>query len=94
MKIQFDGSDQPYIEWEQANGSSKRAWIQRKPTDSDKNWADVERYLNVVRLNESGNPGGNPADFPVFNDLPDDQILRAFVHAACAITGCRLPGER
>lgn len=30
MQIQFDGNKQPYIEWEQANGHYKRAWIQRK----------------------------------------------------------------
>ena len=25
------------------------------------------------------NPGGNPTDFPIFNDLSDEQVLRAFV---------------
>ena len=92
LQIQFDGNKQPYIEWEQANGHFKRAWIQRK-SDPDKNWADAKRYLNVVRCNEPGHPGGNPTDFPVFNDLPDEQILRAFVYAACAITGCQTPSE-
>ncbi len=93
MQIQRDGNDQPYIEWEQAKGGYKRAWIQRK-SDPDKNWANVERYLNVVRCNKPGQPGGNATDFPIFNDLPDEQILEAFVHAACAITGCWLPREK
>ena len=89
MIIQHDNSGQPYIEWEQANGHFKRAWIQRKQ-DPAKDWAGVERYLNVVRCNTPGHPGGNPTDFPIFNDLPDEQILEAFVRAASAITGCKL----
>jgi hypothetical protein len=92
MKIQLDGNDQPYIEWEQAQGHFKRAWIQRKK-DPEKDWAQAKRYLNVVRCNSPGHPGGNPTDFPIFNCLPDEQILRAFVHAACAITGCALSDE-
>jgi len=35
-------------------------------------------------------PGGNATDFPIFSDLSDEQILKAFVSAVCAITGCRL----
>jgi hypothetical protein len=92
MKIERDQKGQPYIEWEQGHGSFKRAWIQRK-TDPDKDWANTERYLNVVRCNSRGHPGGNPTDFPIWNDLSDEQILRAFVQSACAITGCRLPDE-
>lgn len=92
MDIKQDGQGQPYIEWEQANDCYKRAWIQRKQ-DPSKDWAGAERYLNVVRCNEPGRPGGNPTDFPIFNDLPDEQILRAFVHATAAITGGTLPGE-
>jgi hypothetical protein len=86
MEIKLDGKDQPYIEWEQANGHYKRAWIRRKTT-ADKDWAGAPRYLNVVRCNAPGHPGGNPTDFPIFNDLPDEQILEAFVQLACAITG-------
>ena len=93
MQIHRDTKGQPYIEWEQAPGGYKRAWIQRK-TDPEKNWAQVPdgRYLNVVRVDELGaGPSGNATDFPIFSNLPDEQILRAFVLATCAITGCRLP---
>jgi len=92
MHIQRDGTNQPYIEWQQTPGHYKRAWIQRK-ADPGKDWAGAERYLNVVRCGTPGHPGGNPTDFPIFNNLSDEQILRAFVHSACAITGCALPGE-
>lgn len=89
MRIFKDGNDSLCIEWEQAKGHFKRAWIQHK-TDPAKDWAEAKngRYLNVVRCNEPWRPGGNPTDFPIFNDLPDEQILLAFVHSTCAITGC------
>lgn len=94
MKIQHDNNGSPFIEWDQFNGNHKRAWIQRKEGGSEKDWAGIKRYLNVVRCNSPGHPGGNPTDFPIFNDnLSDEQILRAFVQSACAITGCRLPSE-
>ncbi len=89
MKIERDGNGSLYIEWEQVPGSFKRAWIQRKTDDRD--WASTGRYLNVVRCNERGRPGGNPTDFPIFNDLPDEQILTAFVQGVSAMTGCKLP---
>lgn len=89
MQVKRDGKGQPYVEWEQVSGHWKRAWIQRKD-DAEKDWAQTARYLNVVRCNKPGSPGGNPTDFPIFNDLPDDQILEAFVRSACAITGCLL----
>ncbi|WP_147426015.1 hypothetical protein [Teichococcus wenyumeiae] len=93
MKIQRDGKNQPYIEWEQASGAFKRAWVQKKG-DLDKDWAGTGRYLNVVRCNAPGRPGGNPTDFPIFDSsLSDEQILRAFVQSVCAMTGCRLPKE-
>ncbi len=94
IKIETDTKGQRYIEWAQ-NGDIpdgyKRAWIQHK-TEPDKDWAGTGRYLNVVRIdrNKPG-IGGNPTDFPIFSDLPDDQILEAFVAAVCAVTGCRLP---
>ena len=78
MKYGHDGKGQPYIEWEQGDGRSKRAWIQHR---------DNGRYLNV------GPPAGKgiPADFPILSDvLPDEQILQAFVQSICAITGCPL----
>lgn len=92
MQIKHDGNGSPYIEWEQANGCYKRAWVQDK-TGSEKDWADTGRYLNVVRCNSPGHPGGNPTDFPIFNDLPADQILQAFVRSVSAITGCELKDE-
>lgn len=92
LKIQRDGNDAPYIEWEQRPGGIKRAWVQRKDTTSDKNWADVPdgRYLNVVRCTEWGRTGGNATDFPIFSELPDEQILVAFVTSVSAITGCQI----
>jgi hypothetical protein len=94
IQIQTDSLGQPYIEWAQiANPEPdgyKRAWIQVK--EGDKDWAGTRRYLNVVRINRSRpGSGGNPTDFPVFSDLPDAQILEAFVAAVCAVTGCQLP---
>lgn len=93
MQIKRDKKDQPYIEWEQAPGGFKRAWIQRK-TDPSKDWANAKdgRYLNVVRVKSlGGGPAGNATDFPIYSDLPDEQILEAFVTAVSAITGCCLP---
>ncbi|MEX2500583.1 MAG: hypothetical protein WD397_17090 [Wenzhouxiangellaceae bacterium] len=74
LEIKHDQKDQPYIEWEQAAGGGKRAWIQRK-TDPSKDWAGAKdaQYLNVVRINElGGSPAGNATDFPIFSDLPDE----------------------
>lgn len=93
LPIQRDTKNQPFIEWEQAPGGFKRAWIQRK-TDPDKDWASAPdgRYLNVVRIDKlGGGPKGNATDFPVFSDLTDEQILEAFVASVSAITGCRIP---
>ena len=85
MEIQKDGNGQPYIQWEQAKDIYKRAWIQERHGERD--WAGTVRYLNVVRCDELGNPSGNPADFPIYNKLLDEQILLAFVYATNAITG-------
>lgn len=92
MRIKKDGKGQPYIQWEQPGIGSqqnqvayKRAWIQKRHDETD--WAGTVRYLNVVRCNEQGHPSGNPADFPIYNELPDEQILLAFVYATNAITG-------
>ena len=93
VNIQLDTKGQPFIEWEQAPGGYKRAWIQRK-IDPDKDWAGTPegRYLNVVRIERLGaGPAGNATDFPIFSTLSDAQILEAFVAAVSAITGCRLP---
>lgn len=90
LEIQFDNTvkKQPYIEWQQIEGAYKRAWIQRRTGEKD--WAGSGRYLNVVRCQEKGRVGGNPTDFPIWNDLPDEDILRAFVHTVSAITGAKL----
>jgi len=91
MIIQRDTKGQPFIEWEQAAGGYKRAWIQIKD-EPDKDWAGSGRYLNVVRVEAlRAGPAGNPTDFPIFSELSDEQILEAFVASVCAITGCRLP---
>ncbi len=93
MNIQRDTKNQPFIEWQQARGGYKRAWIQHK-AESEKDWANTPegRYLNVVRIERlGGGPAGNPTDFPIFSNLSDEQILEAFVSAVSAITGCRLP---
>lgn len=90
MEMQRDTKGQLFIEWEQAPGGFKRAWIQRK-TDPDKDWASTPegRYLNVVRIDRLGSgPAGNATDFPIFSSLSDEQILLAFVSAVSAITGC------
>ena len=91
MIIQRDTKMQPYIEWEQAPGGSKRAWV-RHSTDPTKDWAKTGRYINVARIDDLGEgPSGNSTDFPIFCDLPDEQVLEAFVAAVCGITGCKLP---
>ena len=93
IEIQRDTKGQPFLEWEQAPGGYKRAWIQRK-TDPEKDWAGTPdgRYLNVVRIERrGGGPAGNPTDFPIFSPLSDEQILEAFVSVVSAITGCSLP---
>lgn len=93
IKIRTDTKGQPYIEWKQAEHPAgyKRAWIQRR-SEPDKDWAGTERYLNVVRIDpQKPGSGGAPTDFPIFSNLPDAQVLEAFVAAVCAATGCRLP---
>lgn len=85
LEIKKDGKGQLYIEWPQAENSYKRAWIQHRKSDGD--WAGTVRYLNVVRCDSPGHPSGPPADFPIYNQLPDEQILLAFVRVTNAITG-------
>ena len=91
MKMQRDGKGQLHIEWCQVEDGCKRAWVQHRPVDDEKkNWAKVPdgRYLNIVRCDSPGQPGGNATDFPIFNGLSDEQVLLAFVHSVNAITGC------
>ena len=88
MKIKRDGNGSKYIKWASGPLGSglKRAWVQTR--EGEKDWAGTGRYLNVVRCNEdTGNPGGNATDFPVYCDLPDEQILWAFISMVNAITG-------
>ena len=89
LEIKRDGNGSPYIEWEQAAGSFKRAWIQTR--SGEKDWAGTGRYLQVVRCQSEGRPGGNPTDFPIRNSLSDEQILRSFVYVVSAITGSQIP---
>jgi hypothetical protein len=89
MRFFKDGNGSLCVEFEQAFGHCKRAWIQRK-RDPAKDWAQSpeRRYLNVVRVaKESGNPSGNATDFPIFNALSDREILENFVTSVCTITG-------
>lgn len=92
--IDNDKKGQLYIEWEQAPGVYKRAWVQRKnPLDKKKNWANVPdgRYLNVVRVKKpQTGPAGNATDFPIYSDSTDHEILIKFVMAVCSITGINL----
>jgi hypothetical protein len=89
MPILKDNLGQPYIQWRVTNSYHVRAWIQRKSGDDD--WAGTKRYLNVDRCNDDmGNSNGNPTVFPVFHDVPDDQVLRGFELSVCAVTGCVL----
>jgi len=92
MQFQRDAKDQLFIEWQQAAGGFKRAWIQNR-SGTNKDWAGAKdgRYLNVVRVERLGaGPAGNATDFPIFSDLSDEQILIAFVMAISEITGCAL----
>lgn len=89
--IKRDSKGQPYIEWHQANGCYKRAWIQQR-TDPDKDWAGTGRYVNVARIESPGSgPAGLSADFPVFSkEMSDEEVLKKFVEAVCSATGCQI----
>lgn len=90
MLIKKDGKDQIYVEWQQGANGAKRAWIRHANGDND--WAGTARYVNVGRIETLGTgPAGNSTDFPIFNELPDEQVLVAFVAAVCGITGCPIP---
>lgn len=87
--ILHDGKGSPYIEWCQCIDRAgkphlKRAWIRTRSAEND--WAGVRRYLHIARV-DNGSPNPSP-DFPIFSDLPDEQILVAFVSNINAITGC------
>lgn len=92
MHIQLDGKGQKFVEWEMPPGGWKRAWVQHR-TNPDKDWAGTVRYLNVVRV-EGPNIGlgGQATDFPIYNrQITDEDVLKAFVAATCAVTGCPIP---
>ncbi|WP_424947993.1 hypothetical protein [Candidatus Spongiihabitans sp.] len=91
MNIKKDGKGQKYIDWFVGEGGGKRAWIQHR--EPDKDWANAlnGRYLNVARIDEiDKGPAGNATDFPIFNNMPDEQILKAFVFSVSSITGREL----
>jgi len=90
MRIDRDHKGQPMIEWVTASAGWKRAWIQhRSNMEPEKDWASTGRYLNVARTEGPfSGPRGNATDFPIWSNLPDEQILEAFVLSICAITGC------
>ena len=76
IPIQKDGDRQPYVEWNQGCGGYNRAWI-RRPTDPDKDWAGVGRYLNVLRVEEPyRGPADNSTDFPIPSDLTVDRYRK------------------
>jgi hypothetical protein len=93
LPIRRDGNGRAFIQWEQGDGTGgwKRAWVQHKE-NSEKDWAETGRYLNVARTEgPDGGPAGNATDFPIFDSaLTDEQILEAFVALVCSITGCRI----
>ncbi len=87
MEINKDGNGNPYIQCEQVPNIWKRAWVRH--ATGEKDWASTGRYINVVRCHNDRNPAGNSTDFPIFNDLTEEQVLVAFVHSVNAITGCK-----
>jgi len=87
MRIFRDKNGSPYVDWEFPAGS-KRVWIKR----AEKDWAGTGRYLYVARTEGLHlGPGGFATVFPIYSDLPDEEILEKFVTTICAITGCALP---
>lgn len=96
MKWDKDGNGSVYIEWTQAEGGYKRAWIKHLEKGDEKDWACTQRYLMIVRCNAPGRIGGNPTDFPIFyteQESSDRQILLNFVNSVNSITGCLPSGE-
>ena len=91
MEIQRDSKEQPYIHWEHAGNKYRRAWIRHSTGAQD--WAGTGRYVNVGPCDSAGRVKGHSADFPIYNDLPDEQVLLAFVSAVNAMTGWKERGE-
>ena len=84
-----DGNGSKYVEWQIGEGGYKRALIQHRTGDKD--WARTGRYLNVVRIEQfHKGPAGNATDFPIFNAIPDEEILRNFVILTAAVTGLNI----
>ena len=84
MEIRHDTLGQPFIQWEQAKGGIKRAWIQHRSGAAD--WAECGRYLTVARW--KGARSGGAADFPIFSQDEDETVLASFVMAVNQVTGC------
>lgn len=90
MQFYRDGKNQLYVEWEIAPEILKRAWVQHRAGEND--WAGTIRYLNVVRVDEpNAGPRGQAADFPIYSNLSDEQVLTVFVTTLCGLTGRPLP---
>jgi hypothetical protein len=90
MHLGKDGKGQAKVTCETAPGGWKLAWIQHK-AGAEGDWALTGRYLNIVRTEgPNKGPGGQATDFPIYSELPDEQILVAFVHAVSAITGNKI----
>lgn len=84
-----DQNGSRFVEWDRGAGGRARAWIKRRTDEKD--WAGSGRYLNAARIEEpGGGPRGNGLDYPIWNNLPDDDILRAFVSSVSAIVGNKL----
>jgi len=98
MNIQYDNNGQPFVAFEQmppggpGTGGFKRAWIRKPVPGSPVDWAGTGRYVNVGMTSGLGGGPAPGADFPIFDrNLPDDQVLHAFVAAVCGITGGQIP---
>jgi len=75
-----------FVEWDRGAAGRARAWIRQRTEDKD--WAGTGCYLNAARIEEpGGGPRGNSLDYPIWNSLSDDDILRAFVVGVNAIVG-------
>lgn len=84
-----DNNGSRYVEWNRGAQGLARAWINERTGDKD--WAGSKRYLNAARVERpGGGPSGNSLDYPIWNDLSEDDILRAFVTSVSAICGNRL----
>ena len=88
-----DNAGQTMVEWSYGGYWWKRAWIQTNRT-KDKDYANVQRYFQVVRKDpDRPGIGGNPTDFPILDSVSasDEQLLIQFIITMAGITGNSLP---